>query len=144
MQEGCITLHFYFCRMTIGSELLVVDTSLAVVRRTAPDRVEVHFKEGRIMTVEGIREMLQARERMCESGPHSALMVLTELVDFEMPSITTDHHHMIPQPDVVAVDWVTHNDRNDTFMRMYMAYFPPPFPCEVFFDEAAARMWLGW
>lgn len=124
----------------------VVDTPLAVVSRTAADRMKVHFKEGRTLTVEGIQQMMAMRQRMGEAGPHRVLIVMPEVVDFDMSMITTDHYSAVPQPNTVAVAvaWVTQNERNATFTRMYLAYFPPPFPSEVFLLESDARRWLGW
>jgi hypothetical protein len=130
--------------MTKELDSSAVDTPLAVVRRTAPDRVEVHFKEGRTFTVEGIRRMMEVRQQMGEAGAHSALIVMPEVVDFDLPMITTDHYSAVPQPNTLAVAWVTQNERNATFTRLYLAYFPPPFPSAVFLEEAEARQWLDW
>jgi hypothetical protein len=130
--------------MTMETQHPTVDTPLAVIHRVAPDRVEVRFKEGHTFTVQGIRRMMEARQQMGAAGKHSALIVMPEVVDFDMQMITTDHYSAVPQPNTVAVAWVTQNERNATFTRMYLAYFPPPFPSEVFLQEAAARQWLGW
>ena len=121
------------------------DTELATVRCTAVDRVEVHFKPGHTFTVAGLQEMMQARQRLGEaSGPHKALILLPDHVDFDMDMISTDHYRQVPQPHTLAVAWVARNERNATFTRMYLAYFPPPFPSEVFLTEDEGRAWLGW
>ena len=57
--------------------------------------------------------------------------------------ITTDHYKLIPQPNTVAAAWVVHNAWNEQFTRMYLAYWPPPFPSEVFHTEVDARSWLA-
>jgi hypothetical protein len=118
------------------------ETTLATIRYTAPDRVEVVFKPGIPFTVAGIQEMLQARKELGESGKHRVLILLPEHVEFDMAMITTDHYTVIPQPNTEAAAWVVHNERNATFTRLYLSYWPSPFPSEVFLLEADARVWL--
>ncbi len=126
------------------NELPVKDTPLAVVSYTAADRVEVRFKPDLTFTVEGIQQMMVARQELGGNGPHKALIVMPEHVDFDLAMITTDHYKFVPQPNTLAVAWVVRTERNATFTRMYLAYFPPPFPSEVFLAEDEARAWLGW
>ncbi len=122
----------------------VVDTPLATVQWTAADRMEVRFKPRETFTVAGIQEMMQARQKLGEAGPHRVLVVMPDYVEFDMAMITTDHYTAVPQPNTLAVAWVTQNERNATFTRLYLGYFPPPFPSEVFLHEADGRAWLGW
>ncbi|MCW5900791.1 MAG: hypothetical protein KIT10_16150 [Flavobacteriales bacterium] len=120
------------------------DTPLATVRYTAPDRVEVRFKPGVPFTVPGIEEMMRVRQELGAAGPHRAIMLLPDHVEFDIPMITTDHYAQLPQPNTLAVAWVARNERNATFTRMYLAAWPPPFPAEVFLEEEEAHQWLGW
>ena len=126
----------------MNTALPEIDTPLALVRYTAPDRVEVRFKEGLTFTIAGIAEMMKARQALGTAGPHRAMMVLPEDVDFELSMISTDHYKQIPQPNTEAVAWVAQNERNAHFTRLYLAYWPPPFPSEVFLTEAEGRAWL--
>lgn len=128
----------------MAMELPRRDTPLAEVRYTAADRVEVHFKPDITLTVAGVQTMMAARQELGGSGPHKVLMLLPDYVDFDMAMITTDHYEAVPQPNTLAVAWVARTERNATFARMYLAYFPPPMPSEVFLTEAEARAWLGW
>ena len=128
----------------MANELPGQDTPLALMRYTAADRVEVHFKPDRTFTVEGIQQMMAARQQLGVSGPHKVLMIMPEHVDFDLAMISTDHYRQMPQPNTLAVAWVARTERNATFTRMYLAYFPPPFPSAVFLTEAEARTWLGW
>jgi hypothetical protein len=130
--------------MSLQQDLATVDTPLATLRCTAADRMEVHFKPGKTFTVEGIKQMMLARQKLGEAGPHRVLVVMPDHVDFDMSMITTDHYTAVPQPNTLAVAWVTQNERNATFTRLYLSYFPPPFPSEVFLLEAQGRSWLGW
>jgi hypothetical protein len=118
------------------------ETALATIRYTAADRVEVVFKPNIPFTVAGIQEMLQVRSELGASGKHRVLILLPEHVEFDMAMITTDHYKVIPQPNTEAVAWVVRNERNATFTRLYLSYWPSPFPSEVFLLEADGRAWL--
>ena len=137
-------LRRYFRRLMMDRTTTTVETSLAVIELVAPGRMEVHFKTGHTFTVEGIRSMLEARQQLGRSGPHRVLIVMPDVVDFDLTMITTDHYTEVPQPNTLAVAWVVQNERNATFTHMYLAYFPPPFPSEVFLLVADGRSWLGW
>jgi hypothetical protein len=121
------------------------DTPLAVVKQPAPERVEVHFKPGITLSVEGITSLLEARRSLGQGGPHRVLILFPdEEVDFQMRMIITDHYEQIPQPNTEAVAWVARTTWNERFIRMYLSYWPPPFPSQVFMEEVEARGWLGW
>ena len=119
-----------------------VETPLATIRYTAVDRVEVRFKPGQTLTVAGLAEMMTMRQRLGAAGKHRLIVFMQEESDFDLPMITTDHYTLIPQPNTEAVAWVVINDRNERFTRLYLAYWPPPFPSAVFHGEADARAWL--
>ena len=104
--------------------------------------MEVLFKPGIPFTVEGIQTMLQVRQELGSSGKHRVLIVMSEYVEFDKPMITTDHYTVIPQPNTEAVAWVVRNERNATFTRLYVSYWPSPFTTEVFLSEEEARAWL--
>ncbi|MBV6404049.1 MAG: hypothetical protein IT228_04400 [Flavobacteriales bacterium] len=117
----------------------------AIVRCTAQDRMEVYFKPDLTLTVAGIRHMLEVRQRIgAAMGPHKVLVLLPDLVDFEMGMIGTDHYAQVPQPNTKAVAWVVSSGHNAALMQVYMAYYPAPFPSQVFLSEREARAWLGW
>ncbi len=126
----------------MNSSLPEIDTPLATVRYTTPQRVEVRFKPGLTFTVQGIAEMMLARQQLGAAGPHRALMIFPDDVDFELSMLSTDHYKQVPQPNTEAVAWVAQNERNMHFTRLYLAYWPPPFPSEVFLTEDEGRAWL--
>jgi hypothetical protein len=125
--------------------ITLLDTDLALVQRTAPDLVEVRFKPGITLTTSGIQAILDAREQLGSEGPPARiLIVLPEVVDFEMSMITTDQYKDRPvKQHSRAVAWVVHNDSNERFTQLYFAYFPSPVPTAVFQREEEARAWLG-
>ncbi|MEO8589768.1 MAG: hypothetical protein ABI432_10395 [Flavobacteriales bacterium] len=124
------------------NELPFAETSLATIRYTAVDRVEVRFKPGQTLTVPGLAELMTVRQRLGAAGKHRLIVFMHDEMDFDMAMITTDHYTVIPQPNTEAVAWVVLNERNEQFTRLYLAYWPAPFPSEVFLAEAEARGWL--
>lgn len=114
------------------------------MERTAPDLVEVRFKAGAILSVAGIRGLLDARERIAEQAPSRVLIMFPdEEMDFDMAMITTDNYQGRPvEQHSKAVAWVTRNARNDRFTRLYFRYFPSPVPAAIFLEEREARAWL--
>lgn len=121
-----------------------IDTAIATVERTAPDLIEVRIHPGVTLTVAGIAEILQARQRLADGEPLLALISFPpEDVDFELSMITLDHYGTVPVEHFTrAAAWVTCTPRNDQFCKLYFAYFPSPVPSAIFEDESAARAWL--
>ncbi|HMC97704.1 MAG TPA: hypothetical protein VKG92_08630 [Flavobacteriales bacterium] len=124
------------------NELPFAETSLATIRYTAVDRVEVRFKPGQTLTVAGLAEIMTIRQRLGATGKHRLIVFMCEEMDFDLAMITTDHYAVHPQSNTEAVAWVTLNDRNEQFTRMYLSYWPSPFPSAVFRGEEEARAWL--
>lgn len=120
------------------------DTPLAIVERTGPDLIEVRFKPGVVLSIAGIGALLDARERMAGEGASRVLILFPAVeMDFDMAMITTDNYSGRPVGAYSkAVAWVTQNQRNDRFTRLYFAYFPSPVPSAIFDTEAEARAWL--
>ena len=122
-----------------------IDTPIATVERTAAGMVEVYFKAGSTLSVGGITALLDAREQMAGQGPTLVLIVFppTEM-DFDMAMITRDHYRGRPvQEHSKAIAWVTRNEHNDRFTRLYFAYFPSPVPAAIFAEVEEARAWLA-
>lgn len=122
----------------------LIDTGIATVQRTGPDRVEVHFKPGACLTVPGVHEMLLARQTLANGVRSRVLFVFsTEETDFDLSMITTNHYAGLPvEQFTLATAWATRNEHNDRFTRLYFAYFPSPVPNAIFQEEAQARAWL--
>ncbi len=122
----------------------LIDTPLAAVERTAPHFAEVHFKPGAVLTVAGIAAILTAREVMGRVGPHQALIVFpAEETNFDMTMITADHYKGRPVEEFTSsVAWVTRNEYNERYVRLYFSYFPSPVPGAISKEEVEARTWL--
>lgn len=123
----------------------LIDTPVATVQLATPDLVEVRFKLGAVLTLAGIAAIVHAREEIGRTAPHRAMIVFPpEEMDFDMPMITTDHYHGRPVVEFTkAVAWVTRNEHNERFCKLYFAYFPSPVPSAIFMEEEQARAWLA-
>ena len=122
-----------------------IDTDLALLIRSAPDLLEVHFKPDVTINSAGIQRILQMRQKLTPAQqPARVLIVLPEQPDFDVDMITTDQYRPYPVEDFTrAVAWVVHNDLGDRITRLYFAYFPPPVPTQVFRTEVEARSWMN-
>ena len=125
-------------------ELPWIDTPLATVGFTAPGLIEVRFKPGMELTLDGVDRMMEARQQLSMMGKHRILMVLpNETVRFDLQTISTDHNRNHPQPNTEAVAWAAWTVQNQQIVRLYEAYWPTEFPVEVFLTEDEARQWLS-
>ena len=122
----------------------IIDTPIATIQRTAPDLIEVRFKPGATLTVQGISTILQARQQTAGGEPMRVLVIFPqdELL-FEMNMITTDYYRTVPVEQFTrAIAWAAMNDHNHRFCDLYFAYFPSPVPSAIFTTEEEARKWL--
>lgn len=122
----------------------VIDTPIATIQRTTPDLIEVRFKPGATLNVQGISTILQARQQSAAGEPMRVLVMFPqdELL-FEMKMITTDYYRTVPVEQFTrAVAWAVINDHNRRFCELYFAYFPSPVPSAIFTTEEEARKWL--
>ncbi|HRH70132.1 MAG TPA: hypothetical protein PLB89_11545 [Flavobacteriales bacterium] len=122
----------------------LIDTTVATVQRTGPDRLEVRFKPGTTLTVPGIQEVLKARQALGNGVRSRVLFVFTtDETDFDMTRITTHYYAGLPvEQFTLATAWATRNEHNDRFARLYFAYFPSPVPNAIFREEREAVAWL--
>jgi hypothetical protein len=120
-----------------------IDTRLARVIRTAPDRVEVRFREGCKLDTAGISEILELRRKLGEHLPLKVMGVIPDDADFEMDMLTKDHYAVHGTKDyTAAVAWVAQGSLQNQMTNLYLSYHPTPFRSAVFTDEADAQRWL--
>lgn len=122
----------------------IIDTPIASIQRTASDLVEVRFKPGATLTVQGISAILQARQQAAAGEPLRVLIIFPQdEMEFELNMITTDYYRAVPVEQFTrAVAWVAMNEHNRRFCELYFAYFPSPVPSAIFTAEEEARKWL--
>jgi hypothetical protein len=120
-----------------------MDTRLARIVRTAPDRVVVRFKEGCKLDCAGIAEILDLRHRLGADAPHKVMIVMPGDVDFEMAMMTRDHYQGRDVKDhTIAVAWVAQTSLPHQMTSLYLSYYPSPFLTAVFTNETDALRWL--
>jgi hypothetical protein len=121
----------------------VLDTRLATISITGPNLLEVRFKAGIQVDGAGLHEVLQQRAQLADKGPFLVLGVLPADIDFDIKVMT--HNHYAGQKvleHTLAVGWAAHTLMNERMASLYLAYFPQPFPVQVFMEEEEARAWL--
>ena len=123
--------------------LMTITTEAAILERRADGGLEIHFREGVKITVERIREILDARENLCGKGKYTVLVTLPEEVDLDVDVLTQDHYHTRDLEDCTyAVAWDAENTMNERLVELFYTYFPQRFPVKVFRSEEEARGWL--
>ncbi len=120
-----------------------IDTLVASLLCRLDGTVEVHFKPGVKVTVAGVEEVLDARERICGKGAHPVLVTLPQELDFDLDVLMKDHYkardlHLC----TYAVAWDAGSTMNETLVELFYRYFPQQFPVRAFTTEKEAREWL--
>lgn len=118
------------------------EVEIATLAYTAPDRVEVRFKPGVEFTSARIAELMQVRARLGVSGKHRVLMILPEVIDFDVDIVQVEHYTVTPQPNTEAVAWLVRSAEDMHITRLAVGRGVPTFPWKVFMNEAEARAWL--
>jgi len=127
----------------MSTEHKPIHTVIATVHRTAPDLVEVRCNEEAIWTMAAIAELMQARATAAQGVPVKILVVLPEVVDFEMNTMLTEHYpEGTDQAKCLAEAWAVRNAFNEKLARLYFGYFPSPVPFSISMTEQEARAWL--
>lgn len=119
-------------------------TRCAVLKWLAPNMLEIRFASGILLDKSGVGEVIQERKRMCGTTPTGLLLIVPHDTDLDLSVINTDHLRAHDATDrVLAFAVVAGSMMAEALLRLYKAYYPTPFPAEVFNEEAAARTWLG-
>ncbi len=123
---------------------MTTTTEAAVLERRSDGGLDIHILPGVKITVERIREILDAREQLCGRGRYTVLVTLPEELDLDLDVLLQDHydgrdlHHC-----TYAVAWDAENKMNEKLVELFYSYFPQRFPVKVFRNEQDARGWLG-
>ena len=121
----------------------VIDTRLATITLSRLNLLEVRFKKGIKVDSTGLREVLQQRAELAEKGPFLVLSILPADIDFDINVMTENHYAGQKVLDhTLAVAWAASTLMNERMASLNLAYFPQPFPTQVFMEEEEARAWL--
>jgi len=118
-----------------------IDLRLAVLCVRPDGILEIRFKPDLLTDAAGVREVVEARRRLCERGPRRVLVVLAEHVDFELEVTTTDTAPLVADRTIAEATVAT-TTLNEKVARMYYHYIHHPFPTCVHTSEDAAVAWL--
>jgi hypothetical protein len=121
----------------------VIDTRLATIALIGPNLLEVRFKTGIKVDGAGLHDVLQERAKLADKGPFLVLGILPADLDFDI-NVMTENHYAGQKvlEHTLAVAWAASTLMNERMASLYLAYFPQPFPTQVFMEEEEARAWL--
>ena len=121
----------------------LTETRLATLERVAPDLLEIRYKADQKLDVEGLREVMQERQRLCPEGPYRVLAVFPPDGDFDLGVMMQDHYAGRGlQNCTQALAVAAGSTLIERMVGLYYAYFPQPFDMRVFLSEEDARHWL--
>lgn len=120
-----------------------LDTRLAVMQLTDSGRVmEVHYREGHELDVEGLLEVQQRRGELtaerCAMIAFFPPGTLGSLAVMEVDYFRATK----AEEQLVALAIVSADNLGDALSTIYYRYSPQEFPTRMFRDESEARTWL--
>ncbi|HRO99490.1 MAG TPA: hypothetical protein PLN54_08665 [Flavobacteriales bacterium] len=120
-----------------------LDTRLAVMQLTDSGRVmEVHYREGHELDVEGLLEVQQRRGELtaerCGMIAFFPPGTLGSLAVMEVDYFRATK----AEEQLVALAIVSADTLGDALSSIYYRYSPQPFATRMFRDERDARTWL--
>ncbi len=129
--------------MTIAFEEERFETSIATIVRTRPNLMEVRYKPGCTMDMDGVKEIHEVRARVFGSRPYASLSLIPEDVDFRLDITQKDHYSVNRSNDPLGA-WavVSRGAMLDMIAKLYFSYFPQTFPVLTTSNEEEARAWI--
>ncbi|MBP6696608.1 MAG: hypothetical protein KA175_03245 [Flavobacteriales bacterium] len=119
------------------------ETALAKIERMDAHRVEVRFKPAVRVDAKGIAEIMGLRKALCGMDRVAILVVIPSDVELDMGLMNLDHYRANDSADqLTAVAVVAEGSMGEMMVRLYYAYFPPTFQCQMFSLESEAALWL--
>jgi hypothetical protein len=107
-------------------------------------RINVVFMPGVEVTAQRIAEVRQARKRMCGEVRMVALLELPAEADMDLSTMNVDQYSEEGSvTGMVALAVLAGSITTESLARLYLAYYPPRYPIEVFTDRLAAEGWLN-
>lgn len=120
-----------------------VRTRCATLTWLAENLLEIRFASGITLDRSGVAEVIQERKRICGNTLVGLLLIVPQDTDLDLSVINTDHLRAHDATErVLGFAVVAGSMMAEALLRLHKAYYPTPFPAEVFTDEATARVWL--
>ena len=116
---------------------------MATIERDAQGLIRIRVNEGARLDVNGFKEILETRRRLADGQPARVLASLPDDIDFEVQIMNVDHYAGVDATSFTkAFAIVTQASLYTRLYQLYVAYFKPSFPVQVFPDEPSALRWL--
>lgn len=127
-----------------GTLNALTETRLATLERIAPDLLEIRYKPEQKLDVEGLREVMRERERLCPEGPYRVLAVFPPEGDFDLGVMMHDHYAGRGLENCTRMLAIAASSTLiERMVNLYYAYYPQRFRMQVFLQEEDARRWLA-
>ncbi|MBL8001897.1 MAG: hypothetical protein JNL05_08045 [Flavobacteriales bacterium] len=121
-----------------------IELAGAILRYDADEGLEVTIKEGARINVALVREVLEARERLCPGRSYPVLVHVPRHADVDMDVLLYDHYMGRGlEQCTIAVAWDAGTSMNELLVNVFYTYFPQNFPARAFPNAEEARRWLA-
>jgi len=122
----------------------VITTRLARIQFLPTGQLHARFKPTAVLDAGGFAEVLKAGLALQKHEAGTVLMEFPQNVDFTTSFVREDHHALAnATAHTTALALVTGNSFLQRLFDLYFAYFPQPFPLQVFTEKTAALAWLN-
>ena len=119
------------------------ETSVAVLKRMSPDHLEVHYRPGSVLNIEGLGEVQKARRELMGSTPYCMLSLIPEDVDYTVAAMGVDHLAKDRnEGSLIAIALVAPANIMEMILKLYFSYYPKLERIHVTPSEEDARQWL--
>lgn len=121
-----------------------IDLAGALLRYDEEQGLEVTIKEGARINVQLVRQVLEARERLCPGRSYPVLVHVPRHADVDMDVLLYDHYMGRGlEACTIAVAWDAGTSMNELLVKVFYTYFPQDFPARAFRNADDARRWLA-
>jgi hypothetical protein len=119
------------------------ETECAVLERSRPDLLEIHYRHGALLTNESIAEVSSMRRAVMGTAYYGTLSLVPEDVDYRLETMQRDHMaEDRSQGRVIASAVVARANMMEMMVKLYFSYFPQLHRILVTDKEDEARRWL--
>lgn len=119
-------------------------TAIADIHRVAERHLEVHVRECVRIDGTGIAQVMQERQRLCGDERVVVMLTLPPELDLDLGIMNVDHYKVNDAMDgIIAMAVLAEGTMSETMARLYIAFFPPVFPLQVFTTREEAERWLS-
>ncbi|MBP6392018.1 MAG: hypothetical protein KA175_03960 [Flavobacteriales bacterium] len=121
----------------------LIDTRSATVELVSPELIEVRFKPEVKLDVQGLGEIVHAKNHLGQGLNPDVLAVAPPELDFELNVLHMDHavgHGVKCNSNRLA--FAAQSEMNERLASIYFSYHPRKEETAVFLQEKDARAWL--